>query len=118
MHNATLLQEELERLGLFLSRLARPPAIATVARSVDGYARIFDVGRFEEETLSMLRRTFGQPPRGLTPQHPRTEWAHALHDVCYAPGTSPLEALSALTDLNLCPGLSTSIVPAPAQTCL
>ena len=80
---ADVLAAQLRRLEDFLGSLRHPPAVVTLARSVDGYARIFDVADFEAATMEMLGRVFGLPARG----------DDGAPCVRRAPGTAPLAAL-------------------------
>ena len=58
-----MLQAQLARLEVLLGALRHPPVATTVARSVDGYLRIYDVPAFEAATLALLSRLFGLPAR-------------------------------------------------------
>jgi len=80
--DASHLLAQVRRLARFLAPLRDdPPALVTIARSVDAFASILDAPHLEENVLELLHKTYGGD-RSVQP-----------HCMRYAPGTSPLEDL-------------------------
>lgn len=80
LYDPAELAGQLGRLEDFLRTLANPPAVVTIARSVDGYCRIYDVGHFEAAAIELIERVFGVEGVATT-------------CVRYAKGVAPLEVL-------------------------
>lgn len=84
--DAGRLSSQVERLERFLRSLRYdPPALVTIARSVDAFTSILDAPHLEKTVLDLLGRVWGDGP---------ADAANAA-SICtrYAPGTSPLEDL-------------------------
>mmetsp|Transcript_19466 Transcript_19466/g.32504 ORF Transcript_19466/g.32504 Transcript_19466/m.32504 type:complete len:409 (+) Transcript_19466:145-1371(+) len=73
------------RLEMLLRTLSSPPAAITIARSIDGFTRIFDVAALETEVISMVTRVW---------------YGARTPCVSYSAGTAPLEALQWLHSID------------------
>lgn len=86
--------DSISRIEAVLRSIDAPPVAITIARSIDGYTRIFDVPAIEKAVLQMLARVFGTTTIEPNTESPRPPC------VSYAAGTASLEALMQLHSLT------------------